>query len=59
MEALECLRSWLKIKDSEIEALIRLAAKIRKDEDSVDKIQVLKWKQHKDSNWQFTSSIVI
>ncbi len=42
MEALECLRSWLKIKDSEMEALIRLAAKIREDGDNVDNTGVEK-----------------
>jgi hypothetical protein len=31
VKALECLRSWLKIKDTEIEALIRLAIKERED----------------------------
>ena len=35
IEALECLRSWLKIKDTEIESLIQLAAKLREDEDPV------------------------
>ncbi len=42
VEALECLRSWLKIKDSEMEALIRLAAKIREDGDNVDNTGVEK-----------------
>ena len=41
-EALECLRLWLKIKGSEIKALIRLAAKVRKDKDNVDNTGVEK-----------------
>ncbi len=35
IEALEYLRSWLKIKDIEIESLIQLAAKLREDKDPV------------------------
>ena len=42
MEALECLRLQLKIKDSKIKALIRLATKIREDKDNVDNTGVKK-----------------
>ena len=31
IKALECLRSWLKIKDTEIEALTRAIGQIRED----------------------------
>ena len=33
IKALDCLRSWLKIKDSEIEALIRAIEQISEDQD--------------------------
>jgi hypothetical protein len=33
IKALECLRSWLKIKDSEVEALVRIMGQIREDQD--------------------------
>jgi hypothetical protein len=33
IKALECLQSWLKIKDSEIEALIQAIGQIREDQD--------------------------
>ena len=32
IEALECLRSWLKIKDTEIEALTRAMGQIREED---------------------------
>jgi hypothetical protein len=39
VQALECLRSWLKITDIEIEALIQEAIKQREDQDIVEEVE--------------------
>jgi hypothetical protein len=39
VEALECQRSWLKITDIEIEALIREATKQREDQDIAEEVE--------------------
>ena len=39
VEALECLRSWLKITDIEIEALIREATKQRDNQDIAEEVE--------------------
>ena len=39
VEALECLRSWVKITDTEIEALIREAIKQRDDQDIAEELE--------------------
>jgi hypothetical protein len=39
VEALECLRSWLKIIDIEIEALIQEAIKQREDQDIAEEVE--------------------
>jgi hypothetical protein len=39
VEALECLRSWLKITDTEIEALIQEAIKQREDQDIAEEVE--------------------
>ncbi len=36
VKALECLRSWLNIKDSDIEALIRIVLQAKDDKDIVE-----------------------